>query len=76
MSDISNKKAEEALREYLEAVENHDRIVDKYFPIRPVIPGKPIVTGEPLTEAAVKELEEAEAKVAEKLKKWNKLLGL
>ncbi|MBA7585024.1 hypothetical protein ES708_26994 [subsurface metagenome] len=76
MSDISNKKAEEALREYLEAVENHDRVVDKYFPVRPVIPGKPIAAGEPLTEASIKELEEAEAKVAGTLKKWHRLLGL
>lgn len=76
MSDVSNKKADEALREYLEAVENHDRIVDKYFPVRRVIPGVPIIPGEPITEAALKEIEEAETRVAETLKKWHKLLGL
>ena len=76
MSDISNEKADKALREYLEAVENHDRIVDKYFPLRPVVPGVPITFGEPITKAALEELEEAETKVTEALNKWHKLLGL
>lgn len=76
MSDISNKKADEALREYLEAVDSYHQLQDKYFPVRRVIPGVPITPGEPITEAALEELEEAETKVAETLKKWHKLLGL
>ncbi|GAI53548.1 unnamed protein product [marine sediment metagenome] len=35
-----------------------------------MIPGVPITAGEPITEAALKELEEAEAKVAETQRKW------
>jgi len=76
MSDISNKKADKALREYLEAVDSYHQLLDKYFPVRRVIPGVPITPGEPITEAALEELEEAEAKVAKTLKKWHKLLGL
>lgn len=76
MSDILEKEADKAVREYVEAVDNYHCLLDKYFPVRRVIPGVPITPGEPITEAAFKELEEAETKVAEALKKWHKLLGL
>ena len=76
MSEISKNKAEEALRGYLEAVDNHDRLLDNYFPTRPVVPGQPIIFGEPVTEKALEELKEAETKIAVALKKWNISLGL
>ena len=74
MSDTSKKKANEALLEYLEAVDNHKRLLDKHFPVRPEIPGVPITFGEPFTEAVLKEFEEAGAKVTEALQKWNDAL--
>jgi hypothetical protein len=76
MDNASERKKEEALREYLEAVDNHNRILDKYFPMRPLVPGKPITFGEPITPAAFKEIEEAETKVAKALEKWHRLMDL
>ncbi len=76
MSNIREIKAEEALQEYLMAVKNYDRIHDKYFPIREVIPGEPVKLGEPITEAVLQELEEAETRVSKALKNWHRLLGL
>ncbi len=70
MSDILKKDEAKAVREYVESVNKYNQLLDRYVPVRQVEPGKPIISGEPLTEAALRELEEAEAKVAETQKKW------
>jgi len=74
MSDVFEREADKALQAYLGAVDNYHRLLDKYFPVRRVIPGVPITPGEPITEAALKELEEAEDKVTETHKRWMELL--
>ncbi len=80
MTSYSENAANKALQEYLEAEDNYHRLLDKYFPLRRVIPGVPITTGEPFTKAALgaalEELEKAETRVSEARKKWNRLLGL
>jgi len=70
MSDVFKREVDKAVQEYVEALDNYHQLLDKYFPVRRVIPGVPITAGEPITEAALKELEEAEAKVAETQRKW------
>ena len=70
MSNAFEKKVDEALREYLEAVDEHHKLLYRYFPVRPVVPGKPIVPGEPITEAALKEIEEAGDRVSKTQKNW------
>jgi len=72
----SEGKADKALREYLEAVDEYNKLIDEYFPVRPVIPGKPITVGKPITKDALAKLDKAETKIAETNKKWNSLLGL
>ena len=67
MSDVFEKEVEEACREYLDAVDNYHRLHGKYFPARWGTPGE---LGEPITEAVLRQLEEAEAKVAETQRKW------
>ena len=76
MTNYSENEANKALKEYLEAVDNYNKLVDKYFPVRQVIPGKPITLGEPFTESALREFEEAETRVSETYNKWHILLGL
>jgi hypothetical protein len=76
MSDVSRKEVAKATRGYVEAVDNYHRLLDKYFPVRRVLSGVALTPGEPITETALKELEEAEAKVIETRKKWRKLIGL
>jgi len=70
MSNVSKKEADNAVKAYVEAVENYNRLLDKYFPVRRVIPGVEIKTGEPLTLEVLKKFEEAEAKVTETRRKW------
>ena len=76
MSNASKKKENEALQEYLEALDRYNELHDKYFPVRRVIPGEPIAPGEPITAEELRKLEEAEGQVAIALKKLDKLLGL
>ncbi len=51
--------------DYVEAVDNYHRLLDKYFRIMRVINGKSLIAGEPLTSLARKELREAYNKVTE-----------
>lgn len=76
MTNYSENEANKALKEYLEAMDTYNKLLDKYFPVRPVIPGVSIATGEPITESALEELEKAETGVADAHKKWRRLLGL
>ena len=72
MSDAYNeRKADEALREYLETVDNHKQLLDKYFPVGQRVSGKAPIFGKP-TKEGLRELEGAVNKVAEA---WEKLLG-
>ncbi len=69
MSDVFKKEAD-AVREYVEAVDSYNRLLDKYFPVRRVVPGIEIKPEKPITEAALRELEEAEAKVTKTRQIW------
>ncbi|UCH43088.1 MAG: hypothetical protein JSW16_00700 [Dehalococcoidales bacterium] len=51
--------------EYVEAVENYHRLLDKYFRITRVIGGGSQIAGEPLTSLARQELREAYNKIGE-----------
>lgn len=74
MSNASEREVEEALRKYMRAFDEYRERLDRYFPVRPVVPGEPLVYGEPITEAALRELEEAEAEVTETRRKWMEAL--
>jgi len=74
MSNTSEGEVEEALREYLRAVDEYHKIVGRYFHGGPVVPGKPIVFGKPMTEAALQEIEEADANVRETQTRWMEAL--
>ena len=76
MGDVYEEEAEEALKEYLEAVENHDKLLVEYFLGGPLTPRKRSASGKPLTKESFRELEEAVAKIAGALKKWNKAIGI
>ncbi len=68
MSDILEKEADKAVREYVEALDSYHKLADRYVSVF-LGEDKPR-TPEPITEAALKELEEAEAKVTETQQKW------
>ena len=51
--------------DYVEAVDNYLRLLDKYFSIMRVINGKSLIAGESLTSLARKELREAYNRVTE-----------
>ena len=74
MSNSLEKEVAKTVRDYVEATENYNQLLDKYFPVRRVVPGVKITPGEPITEAALRELEEAEAKVTETRQRWNESL--
>lgn len=74
MSDVSKKDADNAAKAYIEAVENHNQLLDKYFPVRRVIPGTQIVIGETITLEVLKKFEEAETMVTETRRKWTESL--
>lgn len=76
MDDAISRKSTEALNEYVEAERAYNKLIDKYFPVREVVPGKEIESGEILTEEALKEIEKAEKELEEKKKTWHKLIGL
>ena len=76
MSEKSDETIEEARLEYQKAVVEHDRILDKYVPIRPVQLGQPMVAGEPITKEALEEIKEAEINMLKALEKFDKILGL
>jgi ornithine carbamoyltransferase len=76
MNETNDERIEQARIEYQKAVEEHDRILDKYVPCRPAHPGKERIVGEPFTQQAMKEIEEAENRMLEALKKFDKLLGI
>ena len=68
MTDVSENEVDKALRKYLEALDSYHKLADKYFSVFWV--GDKPRTPEPITEAALKELREAEAKVTETHQKW------
>jgi len=51
--------------EYVEAVENYHRLLDKYFRITRILSGGSQIAGEPLTSLARQELREAYNKINE-----------
>ena len=51
--------------EYVEAVENYHRLLDKYFRITRILAGGSQIAGEPLTSLARQELREAYNKINE-----------
>ena len=69
MSDVFEKEVEETCRKYVEALDSYHKLVDRYVSVfwEGAKPSRP----EPITEVALKELEEAEAKVTEARKKWD-----
>ena len=73
MSNVSSKEIERAGQKHLQAIRAYERLHDKYFPVGPVTPGVPLTPGEPFTDAALKELEEAKAKIDET---WERFISL
>ena len=70
MSNASERKAEEALQEYLAAVDKYNQLLG---PARKLVTGEKIVFKE-WNKELFKELEEAEAKVTETRRKWDESL--
>jgi hypothetical protein len=68
--------ANNALQEYLKAVNDYIKLLEKYFPIRQVIPGVVITTGNPITKSVLEELKKAERKVNHTHREWDRLLEL
>jgi hypothetical protein len=73
MSNASNQEIEQAVREYLEAIDKLKELRDKYLPAGQLTPGEPVNSEEMMSEEALAEFKEAAAKVAEK---WEKCLKL
>jgi len=74
MSDELEKALGKAIREYVEALDSYHKLVARYVSV--FWEGRKSSTPEPITEAALKELREAEAKVAETHKKWEDALKM
>lgn len=55
--------------EYVAAVDNYHRLLDKYFRITRVLSGGSAIAGEPLTSLARRELREAYEKINDAKKK-------
>jgi hypothetical protein len=72
----SENDANSALQEYLKAVNDYVKLIEKYFPMKQVIPGVVITTGNPMTKSALEELKKAEMKVIDTHREWNRLLEL
>ena len=72
MSNTFEKEVDKAVREYVEALASYHKLVDRYVSVFWV--GDKPRTPEPITEAALKELQEAEAKVTEAHQKWEDAL--
>lgn len=76
MSDVVKKEVDKALREYLEAAHNYHGLLDKYFGGGGGIPDVLPVLAYEEAKAAIKEIDEAEAKVTKARKKWETLINL
>jgi hypothetical protein len=73
MSNVSSKEIERADQEHLRAIKDYERLHTKYFPVGAVTPGVPTTPGEPFTDAALKELKEAKARIDET---WERFISL
>jgi len=73
MSDINDVEVSRAEREYVQALGEYHQLLNKYIPIKEVVPGLPGTTGEMLNEEALKELGEAEDKIHRARKRWRGL---
>lgn len=69
-SDVAAK----AVREYMEVLDRYNKLIDKYFVVSEVEPGKELKTGEVLTAEALKEIDEVGAELEEKRKRWHKAM--
>lgn len=69
MRDVLEKEAAKAVREYVEALDSESKLVGRYASL--FWEGAKPSTPEPITEAALKELEQARAKVTEARQKWD-----
>jgi hypothetical protein len=74
MSNALERNADDAMKEYIEAVEEYNQLLDKYFPVSRIIPGVEIKTGEPVNEKVLGNLEEAEGRVTKARLKWDQAL--
>jgi hypothetical protein len=72
----SGNNANSALQEYLKSVNDYVSLIEKYVPLRQVIPGVVITTGNPITKSVLEELKKAEMKVIDTHREWDRLLGL
>lgn len=67
MSDVFEKEVEEALQQYLEAVDEYNQLLPR---VRQFVPGEKIIS-EKWDKESFKKLEEAEAKVTRMRQKWD-----
>ena len=75
MDDSKSRKVAMAVREYVEVLDRYNNLIDKYFPVRQVEPGKEIEMGEVLTVEALKEIEKVEVELEVKRKRWHEAMG-
>jgi len=70
MAETSEEELEQATKEYMEAVGNYHRLLDKHFPVNRDFLAMSNQPQEEISDEVLKEIDDARAKANESMEKW------